>query len=75
MSSPPAKDECWSRGTRAISPPLHYRWLGEGRSHAGIAITLHAYSVGEARRRVLNLAARFDQAAMTAQLQFPSRWG
>jgi hypothetical protein len=53
---------------------LHRIYMAEGRTHAGIIISLQDYSIGEQMRRVLKLMATKSAAEMVGQLVFLSAY-
>jgi predicted nucleic acid-binding protein len=53
---------------------LHRICMAEGRTHAGIIISLQDYSIGEQMRRVLKLMATKSAAEMVGQLVFLSAY-
>lgn len=55
---------------------LHTTYLTQGRSHAGIIVSVQqAYSVGEQMRRLLRLAANRSAEEMYDNVEFLGNWG
>ena len=54
---------------------LHAEYLIQGKSHAGIILAnQQRYSVGEAMRRIVHLAASVSAEAMWDRVEFLSAW-
>lgn len=53
---------------------LHYDYMAEGRTHAGIIISSQAYSVGQQLRGLLKLAANQSAEEIVNQLVFLSTY-
>jgi len=55
---------------------LHYSFLAEGRSHAGMILSpQRRYSVGEQMRRLVRLSAVLTAEDMRDRAEFLSSWG
>lgn len=55
---------------------LHAEYLAQGKSHAGIVVSLQqAYSIGEQMRRLLRLAAAKSAEQMCNNIEFLGNWG
>ncbi|MEX2016788.1 MAG: DUF5615 family PIN-like protein [Candidatus Hydrogenedentales bacterium] len=52
---------------------LHMAWMGQGRHHAGIIVSSQR-PIGDAIRRLLQLARTLDAEAMHDRLEFLSDW-
>ncbi|MCC7366319.1 MAG: DUF5615 family PIN-like protein [Dehalococcoidia bacterium] len=54
---------------------IHSRWIGSGRSHAGIIIiTQGRYSIGELIRRMLRLLDAVPAKEFADRVEFLSNW-
>jgi hypothetical protein len=53
---------------------LHTEYLTEGRSHAGIVVGRHGFSIGDPLRGLLRLIARRSAEEMANQIEFLSAW-
>ena len=55
---------------------LHFQWLSQQRSHAGIIVaSQQRYSVGEQIRRLVRLANTLSSEQVQNRLEFLSDWG
>ncbi|MGA2118028.1 MAG: DUF5615 family PIN-like protein [Bryobacteraceae bacterium] len=55
---------------------LHQLWMGKGRTHAGIVVSLQQrYTVGEELRRIARLIGLRTAEQMANRLEFLSSWG
>ena len=52
---------------------LHWRWLSEGRHHAGIVVSQQR-PIGDAIRRLRHLAEALDGETMRDRFEFLSDW-
>lgn len=54
---------------------LHQKWIGEGRSHAGIIVgAQQRYRSGEELRRLMQLISNITAEQMRDRLEFLSSW-